>query len=166
MDQPFNMRFARREKPSFVDGQLKNKLHINRWSARRSRLHVRVGRRQGDMEQHEPDISDPEQLGGRSARVLGTVISWTFAIINRDGKYPKLDPNFVVDRQTLKRVGRVMCVYSARPLIYGATFLLELLARLLLLIIFLALSVSPSHRTSVVKRERGTLQSHLNSVRR
>jgi len=43
--------------------------------------------------------------------------------------------------------------------------LLELLYRMLLLIIFLALSYSPRHRTVVVERLRVTLESHVNSVR-
>ena len=80
---------------------------------------------------------------------------------------PKIDPNeIVLDKQTLRRVGKVVAIYSTRPLVQGTAFLLELIARLLLLIIFLALSCSPRHRTVVVERVRGTLETHVNAVRR
>ena len=46
------------------------------------------------------------------------------------------------------------------------TVLLELLARLLLLIIFLALSFTPPQRTIVMETMRSRLQAHVNSVRR
>ena len=62
-------------------------------------------------------------------------------------------------------MGKVMCVYSTKPLVHSAALLLELLYRMLLLIIFLALSYSPRHRTVVVERLRVTLESHVNSVR-
>lgn len=113
----------------------------------------------------EPPGDLDDGLGGRSTRILGTIISWTIAAINAKG-YPKIDPNIVVDRQTLRRVGKVVCVYSARPLVQGAAAILELLARMILLILFLALSCTPRHRTVIVERVRSSLEMHVNTVRR
>ena len=78
----------------------------------------------------------------------------------------KIDPAFVLDRDALKRVGKVMCLYSTKPLVNGVAMLLELFYRFLLLIIFLALSYSPRHQTVVVERLKITLASHVSSVRR
>ena len=114
----------------------------------------------------QPDRVEADAPTGRSAAALRAIVSWTIAAINSRGDMPKLDPNFVVDSSTLRRVGKVMCVYSTRPLINGAAVLLELLARLLLLIIFLALSFSPPRRRVVVEKMRIHLEAHVNSVRR
>ena len=115
----------------------------------------------------QPERVDTDAPSGRSAAALRAIVSWTIAAINsRGGDMPKLDPNFVVDSSTLRRVGKVMCVYSTRPLINGAAVILELLARLLLLIIFLALSFSPPRRRVVVEKMRIHLEAHVNSVRR
>ena len=104
---------------------------------------------------------------GRSARVLSAIVSWSITIVNGKGIFPKIDPNeIVLDKQTLRRVGKVVAIYSTRPLVQGTAFLLELIARLLLLILFLALSCSPRHRTVVVERVRGTLETQVNAVRR
>lgn len=108
-----------------------------------------------------------EEVGsaGRSARVFGTIVQWTIAAINAKG-YSKIDPNKVIlDKDTLRRVGKVVCVYSTKPIVQGAAALLELLARLLLLIIFLALSCTPKHRSVIVERVRMRLESSVNSVR-
>ena len=100
----------------------------------------------------------------RSARVLGTFVSWAIAAANAKG-ISKIDPNVVVDRETLRRVGKVVCVYTTMPIVQGCTALLELISRLILLLIFLALSCSPRHRTVVVERVRTSLQQRINSVR-
>ena len=107
---------------------------------------------------------EEEDRESRSARVLTTVVSWTIAAMNSRG-ISKIDPNIVVDKQTLRRVGKVVCVYSTRPLVQGAAALLELFARLILLVLFLALSCSPRHRTAVVEKVRTSLETHVNTVR-
>ena len=70
---------------------------------------------------------------------LATIVTWTSAFKTR-GIY--IDPSFKLDQITLKRVTRMVLVL---PLVNGATALLELLPRPLLL--FLALSFAPHHRT-------------------
>ena len=115
----------------------------------------------GCMEPLEDEVGS----SGRSTRVFGTIVQWTIAAINAKG-YSKIDPNSVIlDKDTLRRVGRVVCVYSTKPLVQGAAAILELLARLLLLIIFLALSCTPKHRAVIVERVRTKLESSVNSVR-
>lgn len=101
----------------------------------------------------------------RSRTVINYIVSLTISALNARGGH-KIDPGFVLDRDAIKRVGKVMCVYSTKPLVNGAALLLELFYRLLLLIIFLALSYSPRHRSVVVERLRSTLESHVTSVRR
>ena len=113
----------------------------------------------------DPSTSDASS-GGRSAAALRTIIAWTISAVNSRGDFPKLDPNIVLDNSALRRVGKAVAVYSAKPLVNGAVVLLEIFARIILLLIFLALSFSPSRRTVVVNRMRITLESHVNSVRR
>jgi hypothetical protein len=102
---------------------------------------------------------------GRSAAALRAIVAWTIAAVNSRG-YGKIDPNVLIDSSTLRRVGKVMCVYSTRPIVSGAVVLLELIANMLLLIIFLALSFSPPRRAVVVEKMRCHLEAHVNSVRR
>ena len=104
--------------------------------------------------------------GGRSAAALRAIITWTLSAVNSRGDFPKIDPNIVLDSSTLRRVGKAVAVYSTKPLVNGAVVLLEIFARIILLLIFLALSFSPSRRTVVVNRMRITLEGHVNSVRR
>lgn len=106
---------------------------------------------------------DAEASKGRSYSVLATLVTWTVSAFKSRGIHIRTD--FRLDRHALKRVGKVMCVYSTRPLAQGAAVLLEFLARLLLLIIFLALSCTPKHRTTVVERMRHSLMMRVNSVR-
>ena len=113
----------------------------------------------------------PERIEGdvpRSVAALRAVCSWAISAVNArgGGAIPKIDPNIVIDVSTLKRVGKVVAVYSSRPLVSGAVILLELLARLLLLFIFLALSFSPQRRTVVIEKMQGQLAAHVNAVRR
>ena len=76
---------------------------------------------------------------------LATIVTWTSAFKTR-GIY--IDPSFKLDQITLKRVMRMVLVL---PLVNGATALLELLPRPNLLfpalLLFLALSCAPHHRT-------------------
>ena len=82
---------------------------------------------------------------------LATIVTWTSAFKTR-GIY--IDPSFKLDQIALKRVTRMVLVL---PLVNGATALLELLPRPLLLflalliflalLLFLALSFAPHHRT-------------------
>ncbi len=104
--------------------------------------------------------------GGRSSAALRAIVSWTIAAINSRSDLPRIDPNVVIDVPTLRRVGKVVGVYSTRPFVNGAVALLELFARMLLLTIFMALSFSPQRRTIVVERMRIRLEAHVNSVRR
>lgn len=112
------------------------------------------------------DPTDPTASGSRSAAALKAIISWTFAAVNARGEFPKIDPSTVLDSTTLRRVGKVVAVYSAKPLVGGAVVLLELFARLILLLIFLALSFSPPRRTVMVEKMRIKFEAHVNSVRR
>lgn len=100
----------------------------------------------------------------RSTRVLATIITWTLSAFKTRGVH--IDPTFKLDVGAIKRVSKVVCVYSTRPLVHSAAALLELLSRLILLLIFLALSCAPARRRFVVGRVRGTLEMHVNSVRR
>lgn len=103
---------------------------------------------------------------GRSSRVLSTLLTWAITAINSRSGGPKISMSFSLDRDALRRVGKVMCVYSSRPLVNGAVLVLELLSRLLLLILFLALSLSPKHQIVVIDRVRGALEAHVRSVQR
>ena len=112
----------------------------------------------------------PERIEGdvpRSVAALRAVCSWAISAVNarEGGAIPKIDPNIVIDVSTLKRVGKVVAVYSSRPLVSGAVILLELLARLLLLFIFLWRSPSPTARRTTEKMQ-GQLAAHVNAVRR
>ena len=110
----------------------------------------------------EPPIIFEDLSGGsRSSRVLAAILTWTVSAFKTRGIH--ISPGFKLDRSALKRVSRVVCVL---PLVNGAAALLELLSRLILLILFLALSCTPRHRKVMVERMRVTLQMHVQSVRR
>ena len=114
-----------------------------------------------------PAIDDDALPEGRSARTLQAIVTWVFAIVGGKAGYPKLDPNVVVlNKGTLRRVGKVMSVYSTRPLINGATVILELLARMVMLILFMALSCTPRSRSTVMERVRLALEARVQHVRR
>ena len=106
-------------------------------------------------------LEDLSGSGTRSSRVLAAIVTWTISAFKTRGI--NIDPNFKLDRTALKRVSRVVCVV---PLVNGAAALLELLSRLILLILFLALSCTPRHRTVMMERMRVTLRMHVQSVRR
>eukprot|EP00322_Chrysochromulina_rotalis_P018786 CAMPEP_0115856800 /NCGR_PEP_ID=MMETSP0287-20121206/15243_1 /TAXON_ID=412157 /ORGANISM="Chrysochromulina rotalis, Strain UIO044" /LENGTH=377 /DNA_ID=CAMNT_0003310993 /DNA_START=14 /DNA_END=1147 /DNA_ORIENTATION=- len=104
-----------------------------------------------------------EDLSGapRSSRVLAAIVTWTISAFKTRGVH--IDPGFKLDRAALRRVSRAVCVV---PLVNSAAALLELLSRLILLILFLALSCAPRQRTVMVERMRLTLQMYVQSVRR
>lgn len=116
------------------------------------------------MELPPPQLLDEDVGGSRSARVIATIVTWTISAFKTRGVHIRTD--FKLDRQALRRVGRVVCVHSMRPVLNGAVVMLELFSRLLLLIIFLALSCTPRHRQVVIERMRSSLQMHVHSVRR
>jgi hypothetical protein len=115
---------------------------------------------EGESTDHLEDLSGGGG-GSRSTRVLATIVTWTISAFKTRGIY--IDPSFKLDRNALKRVTRVVMVL---PLVNGAAALLELLSRLILLILFLALSCAPRHRTVMVERFRATMRMHVQSVRR
>ena len=99
--------------------------------------------------------------GTRSSRVLAAIMTWTLSAFKTRGIH--IDPAFKLDRSALRRVSRVVCVV---PLVNASVALLELISRLILLILFLALSCAPRQRKVMVERMRETLQMHVQSVRR
>ena len=115
---------------------------------------------EGESTDHLEDLSGGGG-GSRSTRVLATIVTWTISAFKTRGI--NIDPSFKLDRSALKRVTRVVMVL---PLVNGAAALLELLSRLILLILFLALSCAPRHRTVMVERFRATMRMHVQSVRR
>jgi hypothetical protein len=115
---------------------------------------------EGESTDHLEDLSGGGG-GSRSTHVLATIVTWTISAFKTRGIY--IDPSFKLDRNALKRVTRVIMVL---PLVNGAAALLELLSRLILLILFLALSCAPHHRTVIVRRFHASMRMHVQSVRR
>ena len=95
-------------------------------------------------------------------RVLATALSFLAAFATRG----YIEPDARFDSAALRRVVELLAGRVSRPVTAGVAALLELASRLLLLLLFYTLSVSPKQRDQIVERVRHRLQKHVQRLQR
>ena len=72
-----------------------------------------------------PPPATPPERRRSSQAVLSAILTWTSAAMaSRIGV--TIDPA-KIDSATIRRVGKVMCVYTTRPFVHGAAARLEVI---------------------------------------
>ncbi|KAL1514722.1 hypothetical protein AB1Y20_003809 [Prymnesium parvum] len=96
--------------------------------------------------------------------LLASIMSWIMAACAARGIPLPLDHELRLDRSSLCRAVEVLAVRASRPFATGLATLLELFSRVLLLLLFAALSVTPKRRAEIIERVRVRLSEHVQRI--
>lgn len=96
-------------------------------------------------------------------RLLASLLSWLLAAFAARGIH--IDPDLRLNRATFCRAVEVLGGRLVRPVALRAAALLELLSRVLVLILFAVLSVTPQRRGEIMEYVRSSLSQYAERLR-